>query len=73
MIKAFYLLSKTNETKSETWFCRRMTAEDDNAKINVFPDIPCTFLLFKAGAFLQIFFPRKKEHKFLYLLTNLIL
>ena len=39
-------------------FCRQKTAEDDNAKINVFPIIPCTFLLFKASAFLQIFSSR---------------
>ena len=32
-------------------------APDNNAKINVFPNIPCTFLLLKAGTF-QIFFPR---------------
>ena len=38
-------------------FCRRKTAED-NAKIHVSPNIPCTFLLFEASAFLQIFFPR---------------
>ena len=44
--------------ESETKFCRRKTAEDNNAKINVFPNIPCTFLLFKTSAFLQIFFPR---------------
>ena len=44
--------------KYETRFCRRKTAEDNNAKINVSPNIPCTFLLFKASAFLQIFFPR---------------
>ena len=35
-----------------------MTAEDNNVKIKVFPNIPCTFLLFKTSAFLQIFFPR---------------
>ena len=37
------------------------TAEDDNAKINIFPNILCTFLLFKAGAFLQILFSEKIE------------
>ena len=44
----------------------RATA-DANAKINVFPNTPCTFLLFKASAFLQIFFLRKLkfwEHEF---------
>ena len=35
-----------------------MTAEDNNAKINVFPIITCKFLLIKASAYLQIFFPR---------------
>ena len=60
-VKAFYLPSKTNQKKSETRFCRRMTAEDDNAKKNVSPNIPCTFLLFKASSFLQIFFPRKSK------------
>ena len=62
------------------------TAEDDNAKINIFPNILCTFLLFKASAFLQIFFPRfeievlrtsvfvnSKYLKFLYLLTYVFL
>ena len=39
-------------------FCRRKTAENNNAKINVSPNIPYTILLFKACAFLQIFFPR---------------
>ena len=36
----------------------RKTAEDNNAKINIFPNIPCTFLHFKASIFLPIFFPR---------------
>ena len=31
------------------------TAEDNNAKINVSPNIPCTFLLFKASAFFKIY------------------
>ena len=39
-------------------FCRQKTAEDNNAKINLSPNIPCTFLLFKASVFLQVFFPR---------------
>ena len=52
LINAFYLLNKTIWKKSETQFCRRKTAEDNNAKIKVFPNI------FKANAFLQIFFPR---------------
>ena len=34
LIKAFCLTSKTNFKKSETGFCRRKTAEDNNAKIN---------------------------------------
>ena len=44
--------------KSEAQFSRRKTAEDNNAEINVFLNIPCDFLLLKATAFLQIFFPR---------------
>ena len=58
LIKAFYLPNKTIYKKSEAQFCRRKTAEDNDAKINVFLNIPCTFLLFKASAFLRIFFPR---------------
>ena len=56
LIKASYLLSKTNYIKSETWFCRQKTAaEDTNVKINISPNIPCTFLLFKASIFLNFF------------------
>ena len=40
---------------------KRKTAKHDNAKINVSLNIPCTFLLLKAGAFLQTFFPRKTK------------
>ena len=36
------------------------TAEDNNTKINVFPNTPCTFFLFKPSAFIQIFFSRNK-------------
>ena len=46
------------QKKPETRFCRRKTAEHNNAKINIFPIIPSTSLLFKARAFLQIFSPR---------------
>ena len=60
-IKAFYPPSKANQKKSETRFCRRKTAKEDNAKIIVSPNIPCTFMLFKASLFLQIFFPRKSK------------
>ena len=35
-----------------------MTAEDNNAKIKVLTNIPCTFLPFKVSAFLQKIFPR---------------
>ena len=59
LIKVFYLPNKTILKKSETRFFRRKTAEDNNAKINVFPSTPCTFLLFKARALLQIFFLKK--------------
>ena len=63
--------------------------EMNSLKKNVFPNIPCTFLPFKASAFLQIFFPRnllfqkvfkmsvflnsKGLKSFLYLLTNLFI
>ena len=42
-------------------FGRQKIAEDDNAEINIFPNIPYTFLLFKASAFLQFYFPRKSK------------
>ena len=58
LIKALYLSNKTISKKSEIRFYRRKTAEDNNAKIKGFPNISCTFLLFKSNAFLQIFFPR---------------
>ena len=45
LIKTFYLPSKTNLKKIEIRFCRRKTAEDDNAKIKVSPNIPCTMEL----------------------------
>ena len=63
LIKALSLPSVTNSNKFEIWFCRRKTSEDD-VKINVSTDIPCTFLLLKASAYLQIFFPRKTSFKF---------
>ena len=63
LIKAFYLLSKTNSKKPETRICRWKIPEDNNAKINISPNTPCTFLLFKACAFLQIFFPRKLKFR----------
>ena len=53
-LKAFYLPNKTTWKKSETRFCRRKTPEDNNAIIAV-PNIPCTFFLFKARTFLQLF------------------
>ena len=54
----FVSRAKQIKKKSKTLFCRRKTAEDSNAKIKVSPNIPCTVLLFKASAFLQIFFPK---------------
>ena len=39
-------------------FCRLKTAEDNNTKIKVFPNIPCTVLLLKASEFLKKNFPR---------------
>ena len=47
---------QTNFKKSEKRFCRWKTAKNNNAKTNVSSNIPCTFLLFKVSAFLQIFF-----------------
>ena len=58
LIETFYLPSKTNLKRYETWFCRWKTAQDDNAKIKFSPNIPGTFLLVKTTAFLQIFFLR---------------
>ena len=58
LLKAFYLPNKTTWKKSETRFCRRKTPENNNAKINIFQHLPCTFLLLKPSAFRQIFFPR---------------
>ena len=58
LIETFYLPSKMNLKKYETWFCRGKTAQDDNAKIKFSPNIPGTFLLVRASAFLQIFFLR---------------
>ena len=52
-IKVFYLPNKMIYKKSETWFYRRKTAEDNIAKVKVFPNIPCNFLLFRASAFLK--------------------
>ena len=57
-MKAFYYPSKTNWKKSGTWFFRWKTAEDNNSKLNVFPNIPCTFLPFKTSEFSQFFSPR---------------
>ena len=45
--KSLLFPERTNLTKFETWFCRIMTVEDGNVKINVSPIILCTFLLFK--------------------------
>ena len=59
--EAFYLPNKTILKKSETRFCRRKSAEDDNANINAPLNIPCTFLLFNVSAFLPFFFPRKSK------------
>ena len=36
---------------------------DDNAKIKVSTNIPCTLLLFKGSTFLQIFFPIKSKFR----------
>ena len=57
LIKPFISRTKQFKRNLRHGFAERNTAEDNNAKINVFPNIPCTFLLFKACAFLQNFFP----------------
>ena len=57
-IKSFYLPSKINYNKSETRFCWQKTTEDNNAKINVSPNTPSTFFLFKTGAFFQKIFQK---------------
>ena len=44
--------SERNKLK-EIRFCKRKPPEDDNLKINVSPNIPCAFLLFKASYCLQ--------------------
>ena len=44
-MKAFYHPSKTNLKKSETWFCRRKTAEDGDVKINISLNITLTLTL----------------------------
>ena len=49
------LVSPKQNSLKEIW---DTVLEDNNAKIKVFPNIPCTFLLVKATAFLQIFFPK---------------
>ena len=69
--KSLLYRGKTNEKNSETQFCKRETTQDDNAKINVYPNIPCTFLLFKASAFPQIFFPKKMKIEVLGTLVSL--
>ena len=57
------LLSPEQDKLKEIWdtLCRRKTAENDNAKIKVSSNMPGTFLLFKASAFLQIFFSSKSK------------
>ena len=42
LIKPFYLPNKTNQKKSETWFCRQKTAKDDNSNKNVPSNMPYT-------------------------------
>ena len=60
LIKAFYLSSKTNFSKSETQLCRRKTAEDNNAKVNFSPNIRSSKLLhFFKFSFQEIYFSDK--------------
>ena len=53
-LRTFYLIRNLRHS----FIDQRQTAEDDSLKIIASPDIPCTFLLFKAGACLQMFFPK---------------
>ena len=53
------LSPKQNNLKEIGDTGRQKTAKDHNATTNVFLYVPYTFLLFKAKAFLRIFFPRK--------------
>ena len=45
LIKVLYFPSKTNQNKSETWFCGQKTTEDNKAKINVSPDTSSKLVL----------------------------
>ena len=58
LIKSFYFPREKTKRNSRNDF--RRTAEDDDAKINVSLNIHCTFLLFKASAFLQFFWWEKR-------------
>ena len=60
-MKAFYLPNKTILKKSKTQFCRRKTAEDNNAKIYFFPEYTLYFFVLPGSSrtFIQILFPRK--------------
>ena len=59
LISKSLLSPKQNKIKEifyfKTRFCRQMTAEDNNSKRKVSPNIPCTFLLFKTSVFLFFF------------------
>ena len=64
--KSLLFLSPQQNKLKEIWdkYCKRKTAEDDNVKIKASPVMPCTLLVFKGSAFLQIFFPRKTSLSF---------
>ena len=47
--KSLLSSEQSKQQKNQKQFCRRNTTEDDNVKIKVSPNIPCTFLLFKAS------------------------
>ena len=51
-LRTFYLIRNLRHS----FIDQRQTTEDDGLKIIVSSDIPCTFLLLKAGACLQMFF-----------------
>ena len=55
LIKTFYLQRKTNKKKPKSWFSRRKTGKDENANINVSPNIPSTSFSLKLVHFFNFF------------------
>ena len=56
--KSFISQAKQIKGNLRYTFVDKRELEDNNAKISISPNITWTLLLFKASAFLQIFFPR---------------